>query len=422
MRTMKEMPYVTGIKAKLYLSAKGKRIVSLNDGAYRYVYNHLVSAGNEIYELRKSARCSPWAASRMEYLLSVSRTSRDVKNSAPFLYRKDIDSSVIDNAMKNYRTAWKNYRGGRANIPVFRKKGMRMSYQTCNHYRGGSTHMNDGSIRFEDKEHIQLPLLGKVRIGVSPKMMELVLSHAELYETRIGTVRISRDAVGEYWVSVQIGSVHPFHERLPKTGKVVGIDLNLDNFLTDSDGHVIDSPKYLRKSEKKIKKRQKSLSRKAVAAEKEHRPLHEAKNYQRQRKRLAFMHRKVERQRKDFHNAVAKEMVENQDIIIAERLNVSGMRKNHCLSKSISDAGWHSFLTVLSQKAAMYGRTFMTVDPRNTTQTCSACGHVLKGDEKLTLSDREWTCPRCGTHHSRDANAAVNILKRYMDTRQKEQQ
>ena len=122
------------------------------------------------------------------------------------------------------------------------------------------------------------------------------------------------------------------------------------------------------------------------------------------------------------HNAVAKEMVENQDIIVAERLNVSGMRKNHCLSKSISDAGWHSFLTVLSQKAAMYGKTFVTADPRNTTQTCSACGHVLKGDKKLTLSDREWTCPNCGTHHSRDANAAVNILKRYMDTQQKEQQ
>ena len=415
MRTMKGMPYVIGIKAKLYLSAKGKHIVSLNDGAYRYVYNHLVAAGNEIYELKKSACCSPWAASRMDYLLSVSRTSKGVKNSAPFLYRKDIDSSVIDNAMKNYRMAWKNYRDGRANIPVFKKKGMCMSYQTCNHYRGGSTHMNDGSIRFEDKRHIRLPLLGKVRIGASPKMVNLILSHAEMHETRIGTVRISRDAVGEYWVSVQIGSVYPFHEHLPKTGKAAGIDLNLDNFLTDSDGQVIDSPKYLRKSEKKIKKRQKSLSRKAVAAKKEQRPLHEAKNYQRWRKKLAFMHRKIERQRKDFHNAVAKKMVENQDIIIAERLNVSGMQKNHCLSKSISDAGWRSFLTILSQKAAMYGRTFTTVDPRNTTQTCSVCGHVLKGDEKLTLADREWTCPCCGTHHNRDTNAAMNILKRHMD-------
>ena len=218
MRTMKEMPYVIGIKAKLYLSAKGKYIVSLNDGAHRYVYNHLVAAGNEIYELRKSACCSPWAASRMDYLLSVSRTSRGVKNSAPFLYGKDIDSSVIDNAMKNYRTAWKNYRDGHTGVPVFRRKNERMSYQTCNHYRGDSTHMNDGSIRFEDKGHIRLPLLGKVRIGVSPKMIKLILSHAELHETRIGTARISRDAVGEYWVSVQIGSVHPFHERLPRTG------------------------------------------------------------------------------------------------------------------------------------------------------------------------------------------------------------
>ena len=416
MRTMKKMPYVIGIKAKLHLSKRDRHIVALNDGACRYVYNHLVAVGKEIYELKKSAGCSPWAKERIAYLKSVSSTAKGIKNSPPFLYGKDIDSSVIDNAVQNYRAAWKSYRERHAGVPVFRKKGGRMSYQTCNHYKGGSTHMNDGSIRFEGKDHIRLPLMGRVRISASPKMIEDILSHAGLYETRIGTAHISRDAVGEYWVAVQIGSTHPFRETLPKTGKAIGIDLNLGNFLTDSDGRTVDNPRYLKRLETKIKKKQRNLSRKTERAKKEHRSLRESKNYQKQRQKLAYLHRKVERQRKDFHNTVAKDVVKNQDIITAEGLKVRNLTKNHCLSKSINDAGWRSFLTVLSQKALMYGKTFALVDPRNTTQTCSACGYVLRGNEKLSLSDREWTCPSCGMHHERDCNAARNILKRYMDT------
>jgi putative transposase len=88
------------------------------------------------------------------------------------------------------------------------------------------------------------------------------------------------------------------------------------------------------------------------------------------------------------------------------------MLRNHALAMSISDVGWRTFLSQLEYKAKLYGKTFLTVNPRNTTQTCSNCGTVLKGDDKLTLAQREWTCPKCNIHHIRDWNAAKNILNK----------
>ena len=110
-------------------------------------------------------------------------------------------------------------------------------------------------------------------------------------------------------------------------------------------------------------------------------------------------------------------MVESQDLIVAEDLKVRNMKRNHKLAKAISDVGWRSFLGILNQKAGMYDRELILIDPRNTTQTCSACGYILTGEEKLTLSDREWVCPKCGAHHHRDHNSAVNILNAYLNSK-----
>ena len=109
---------------------------------------------------------------------------------------------------------------------------------------------------------------------------------------------------------------------------------------------------------------------------------------------------------------LAKAYLKNHEIVVAEELRSKNLLKNHKIAKSLQDVGHRTFLTLLEQKAQMYGRTFVTVNPKNTTQTCSACGHIMSGEDKLTLKDREWTCPVCQTHHDRDHNASVNILKR----------
>ena len=86
--------------------------------------------------------------------------------------------------------------------------------------------------------------------------------------------------------------------------------------------------------------------------------------------------------------------------------------KNHRLARAIADCSWGSFINKIRYKADAYGKTFIKISPKNTTQTCSVCGFILTDDDKLTLHDREWVCPSCGTHHIRDLNAAINIMDR----------
>ncbi|WP_235805919.1 RNA-guided endonuclease InsQ/TnpB family protein, partial [Levilactobacillus koreensis] len=102
-------------------------------------------------------------------------------------------------------------------------------------------------------------------------------------------------------------------------------------------------------------------------------------------------------------------------LVVAEELRGKNMLRNHALAMSISDVGWRTLLSMLVYKADMYGRKFLTIDPRNTTQTCSDCGHVMAGKNKLTLA-RKWTCPNCGVFHVRDHNAAKNILAKGLAT------
>ncbi|WP_156407442.1 RNA-guided endonuclease InsQ/TnpB family protein, partial [Levilactobacillus parabrevis] len=108
--------------------------------------------------------------------------------------------------------------------------------------------------------------------------------------------------------------------------------------------------------------------------------------------------------------------IKNHDLVVAEELRSKNMLQNHALAMSITDVGWRTLLAMLSYKADLYGRKFLTINPRNTTQTCSDCGHVLTDKNKLTLADRKWTCPSCGTFHVRDHNAAKNILAKGLAT------
>lgn len=128
--------------------------------------------------------------------------------------------------------------------------------------------------------------------------------------------------------------------------------------------------------------------------------------------KVAEIYKKIMNQRKDFLGKLSLWYIKNHDVIVAEELRSNNLLKNHKLALSIQDSGWRTFLTMLERKAAMYGKTFVIVNPKNTTQTCSLCGHVMSGKEKIGLGVEEWTCSKCGTHHIRDYNAAKNILNK----------
>jgi putative transposase len=208
------------------------------------------------------------------------------------------------------------------------------------------------------------------------------------------TVTISREADGWYaWVSCADVPIQP----LPPTRQEAGIDLGIEAFATISDGTRIFHPGLYRKAERALKTAQRRVSRRKRGSARRRKAV----------TLLAKAHQKVRRQRQEFHHKTALALVRANDTIYYEELQTANMLKNHSLAKSISDAGWATFLGILSFKAACAGRRVVAVPPAYTSQRCSGCGRVVwKG-----VSARWHRCPYedCGTHLHRDHKAAKNI-------------
>ena len=206
------------------------------------------------------------------------------------------------------------------------------------------------------------------------------------------TITISREADGWY-ACISCADVPT--QPLPATGQETGIDLGIEAFATLSDGTRIFSPGWYRRAERALKTAQRRVSRRKQGSNRRRKAV----------QLLAKAHQKVKRQRQDFHHKTALALVQSNDTIYHEDLQTANMVKNHHLAKSISDAGWSQFLSILSYKAAWAGRRAIAVNPAFTSQTCSGCGIVVsKG-----LSVRWHSCPNCGTSLHRDHNAARNI-------------
>jgi putative transposase len=207
------------------------------------------------------------------------------------------------------------------------------------------------------------------------------------------TVTISQEADGWYAI---ISCAEVQVQPLPPTGQETGIDVGLKVFLVTAQGVVFENPRHLRKAERYLAKCQRRVAKRA-------------KGSHRRRKAvtlLARAHQTVKRQRADFHHKTALALVRENDTIYLEDLQVRNMVRNHALAKSISDAGWAQFRTILEGKAAYAGRRVVAVPPAYTSQKCSDCGmHVPK-----SLSVRTHVCTSCGLVLDRDENAARNIL------------
>lgn len=413
-----DMKYHIAAELRIYPSSGQKHMIAANDGVSRFVYNRLTAIDRELHSARKAAPyCKP-LMDRVSYLETVYSCKRELVNTIPFVHEDIIDSLAVDNAIKNHRAAWKQFREvPGTGIPTFHKKSYEQSYQTNAHYPKEAACWDDGNIKFirqsqgEQVPHfIQLPKLGTIRFRCSEKVRNLLLSHRK--DTRVGTVTIRRDNCGDYYAVLQLSSDVPFVSPLPKTGMSVGIDMNLTNLYTDSNGNVIANPKFGRGVKEKLAKGQKRLSRMKERAVKENRSLRSSANYQEQRLRVARLQRRVSRSREDYLNVQTKRLVESQDLIVSEDLKVRNLLKNHHLAYSISDVSWGTFFDLLKQKADMYDKKYIRVPAGYTTQTCSSCGHIMTGKDKITLGIKEWECPSCGAVHIRDYNAAKNILQR----------
>lgn len=370
------MERLKSYKFRIYPTEEQEIFFAKSFGCVRKVYNLMLDDRMKAYEETKND-----TSKKMKF-----PTPAKYKEEFPFL--KEVDSLALANAQLNLDKAYKNFfRDKSVGFPRFKsKKNPVQSYTTNN---------QKGTVALIDNKFVKVPKLKsliKIKLHRQPKGM-------------IKSATISRHSSGKYYISLLCKEEII---EFPKTNSAIGIDLGITDFAILSDGKKIDNNKFTSKIEKKLKREQRKLSRRALLAKKKGINLFEAKNYQKQKQKVARLHEKVMNQRNDFLNKLSTEIIKNHDIICIEDLNTQGMLRNHKLAKSISDVSWSSFVTKLQYKADWYGREIIKIDKWfPSSQICSECGHK---DGKKALEIREWTCPICHAHHDRDINASINIL------------
>jgi putative transposase len=238
---------------------------------------------------------------------------------------------------------------------------------------------------------------------------------------RVKTVSVKRE--GRKWfVVLTVEQDRP--EPLPATGSAVGIDLGIANFLADSGGAFVPNPRHGRRAAEKLKAAQQALSRFPRRKAKDR-----TANHQRAVEKVAHLHGRVRRQRLDHAHKTALALVRTHDFIAHEDLKIRNMSKAPAprpdpdqpgtflpngaaakagLNKSINDAGWGVFLTILHAKAESAGREVIAVDPRNTSRACPACGHTAKENRP---TQEKFHCVACGHTAHADTVAATNVLR-----------
>ena len=271
---------------------------------------------------------------------------------------------------------------GKKGYPRFQKNCRSVEYKTS----GWKLSPNRKQIDFIDKKGI-----GKLKLKGTWDLNFYQLD-------QIKRVRIVRRADG-YYVQFLVNAENKVDTEL--TGKMVGLDVGLKEFYTDSNGHTELNPKFYRTSEKRLKFRQRRVSRSREGSANRRKAIN----------RLGRVHLKISRQREEHAKRMARCVIQSNDLVAYEDLRIKNLFKNHCLAKSINDAGWYQFRKWLEHFGVKFGRITIAVNPAYTSQECSLCGTVVK----KSLSMRTHVC-QCGFVLDRDWNAAINILKLALST------
>ena len=351
-------------KIRLYPNKSQKTFFNKSFGCCRVIYNEM------LYELQNAYKNGT----------KLNKCELFKKIKSKYNWMKNSDSQGLCNTYQDLNCAYTNFFNNRAKFPKFKKK------KDKNSYRNGMC-LKEISKLIPNKNHIKIPKAGLVKYRQNYDFSKLNIK-------KIYNLTIEKSKSNKYYCSICCDVEITEYEH---TGEVIGIDLGIKDLVIDSNGNKYSNPKFQEKAEKKIKHLQRLYSNKIKGSH----------NAEKARLRLAVAHEKLCNKRKDNLHKIITKLIKENDVICIENLNVKGMTKNHHLAKAIQDASFGTLVRMLKYKAKWNNRQIIEIGRfYPSSKTCHCCKYI-KTD--LTLKDREWDCPNCGTYHDCDINAAINI-------------
>lgn len=356
-------------KLRLNPTKEQEVLLSKHFGSIRFVYNHFLDRRTKFYLESKEKQL---AKKTLTYV-DMAKELTQIKSNEETVWLNDCNSQSLQHAIKHLDSAYNRFFKKLAKFPKFKSKKNKQSFRIPQFVT-----IEDGRIHFPKfKEGIRID------------------QHREV-EGEINNATITRNKAGQYYACIGVTRTI---ESKPKINKTVGIDLGIKSLVTCSDGKTFENINTTKKYEKQLKLRQKELSRTKKGS----------KGRDKARLRVGKVHQKITNIRQNNIHQITSKLINENQVICLEDLSVKNMMSNHCLAKAIGDASWGELVRQLTYKAGWYGRTIIKIDRYfPSSKTCSHCGYI---NENLTLSDREWKCPRCQTVLDRDYNASLNILR-----------
>lgn len=349
---------------KYKLNPNEEQIVLLNKhfGSIRFAYNYFLNERKKEYETNKNT---------INYYDNA-KSLTELKKLEEYSWLNEINSQSLQYSLKCLDGAYQNFFKFKKGFPKFKSKRSKNSFSVT--------------------QSVKL-INGKLVIPKFKQPIDLILHRT--FNGKIKSCTISKTPTNEYFVSILVETEH---NKIPKTGKTIGIDLGLKDFVITSEGYKYKNNRYTKTYANLLKKAQQHLSRKTKGSNR----------YQKQKLKVAKLHKKIANSRLDNLHKVSTELIKKYDTIILEDLNVKGMIKNHKLSKHISDASWSKFVELLTYKAEWNDKKIVKIDRFfPSSKTCNSCGYI---NQNLKLDMRKWTCPSCNIKLDRDLNASINIL------------
>lgn len=339
-----------------------KTLLNKHFGACRFLYNLALETRNNAYATHIKT---------INYV-ELARQLTDLKKECVWL--QEVSNMALQQSLIDLDTAFTNFFRKKGKYPAFKKKTGKQSFRQPN-----QIYVENGKI-----------YIAKFKEGI--KYYE-----NKPFEGIIRRATISKTPTNKYYISILIDNgIELPQKKAIKPEITIGIDLGLTSFIATSKGLKIDNPKFLKKDLSHLKFLQRQASKKVKGS----------KNRKKANLKIAKCHERITNERNNFLHHLSKQLVNNHDTIAVETLNIAGMVKNHNLAQAISDVSWAEFIRQVKYKAEWTGKNVLeigTFEP--SSKLCSVCGNT----QKLELSDRKWTCLKCGTFHDRDVNAALNI-------------